>query len=120
MNSRYTHTLSLSIGGDEPTWEGEATVSYAVYPGCPETPPAYSHGGMPAEDAEVDDVKVTHIDGQPVAQRMHGAHEADQLENHIEGSDDLMTELLLAAVEDDIAAHDDAMERRWEDRREQA
>lgn len=117
MTRRYTHTLSLSLGGDEPTWEGEATVSFVVHPGRPETPPAYSHGGMPAEPAEVDDVKVTHIDGEPVSARAYGRYEADTLECHIECSDDLLDVLLQAAAEDDIAAHDDAMERRWEERR---
>lgn len=118
MARRYTHTLSLSIGGDEPSWEGEATVSYVVYPGRPETPPAYSHGGMPAEPAEVDDVRVTHIDGEPIHQRAHGGLEATQLVNHIECSDELMSELLQSAAEDDVGAYDAAMERRWEDRRE--
>lgn len=118
MANRYTHTLSLSLGGDEPTWEGEATVSYVVYPGRPETPPAYSHGGLPAEGPEIDDIRVTHIDGRKVGTFELDANEAMQLEQLIEGSDELMAELLQAAAEDEIAAHDDAMERRWEERRE--
>ncbi|MFN3582937.1 hypothetical protein [Phenylobacterium sp.] len=120
MARHYTHTLSLSLGGDEPTWEGEATVSYKVYWGRPEAPPAYSHGGLPAEDPEVDDVKVTHIDGEPVSSRTYGKYEADTLECHIECSDALLSELLQAAAEDEITAHDDAMERRWEERRAEA
>lgn len=117
--SRYTTDLSLSLGGDEPTWEGEATVSFTVIAGRPETPPSYSHGGLPAEPAMVEDVTVTHIDGEPVSRRTHGKHEADTLECHIECSDALLSELLQAATEDEIAAHDDAMERRWEERREE-
>lgn len=117
MARRYTHTLSLSIGGDTPAWEGEATVSFVVYPGRPETPPAYSHGGMPAEPPEVGDIKVTHIDGTPVEKREWGPYEADALETHIECSDALVAELLQAAAEDEAAAHEDAIERRWEERR---
>ncbi|MCR5875128.1 hypothetical protein LRS10_13600 [Phenylobacterium sp. J426] len=120
MAQRYTHTLYLSLGGDEPTWEGEATVSFSVSPGCAETPPSYSHGGLPAEPATVEDVTVTHIDGEPISARTYGKYEADTLECHIECSDELMAELLQAAAEDEIAAHDDAMERRWEERRLEA
>jgi hypothetical protein len=98
---RHVHTLSLSIGGDTPTWEGEATVSYTVLWGAPERPPAYSHGGLPADPDEVDDVTVTHIDGQLVGAREHGSHEASTLEHHITGSDRLMAELLTAAAEDE-------------------
>lgn len=118
MARTFTHTLSLSIGGDEPTWEGECTVTYTVLPGRPETPPAYSHGGLPAEPAQVEDVLVTHIDGTPVSAREYGKHEAETLETHIECSDRLMAELLEAACEDDLADRDAADEARWEDRRE--
>lgn len=106
----------VSLGGDTPTFEGEATVCFTVSPGRPETPPSYSHGGLPAEPATVEDITVTNIDGAAVV----GAglsEEARALESVIEASDDLLSELLQAAVEDDIAAHDDAMERRWEERR---
>lgn len=120
MARRYTHTLSLSLGGDAPTFEGEATVSFTVSPGRAETPPSYSHGGLPAEPATVEDVRVTHIDGEPLSARAHGRHEADTLENHIECSEALLAELLEAASEDEIAAHDDAQERRWEERRMEA
>jgi len=109
--------LSVSLGGDMPTFEGEATVSFTVSPGRAETPPSYSHGGLPAEPATVEDVTVTHIDGEPVSARPYGKYEADTIETHIEGSDGLMAELLQAATEEEIAAYDDAMERRWEERR---
>jgi len=95
----YTTTLSLSLGGDEPTWEGEAIVSFAVTWGRAETPPAYSHGGLPADPDEVDGITVTHIDGEPIERRTHGKREAETLEGYIEGNDRIIEELLIYAVE---------------------
>lgn len=114
----YSTTLDLSIGGDEPTWEGEATVSFSVAWGCAETPPSYSHGGLPADPDTVEDITVTHIDGEPVSARTYGKWEAQTLENHIECNDRLVEELLLfaAEVEGDRAA--EAAEYRAEMRRE--
>lgn len=116
MTRHYTHTLSLSLGGDEPTWEGEATVSYAVTWGAPERGPTYACGGTPADPDEIDDIRVIAIDARPIDDTT--SDHADLLADLIEGSDALLSELLQAAAEDDIAAHDDAMERRWEERRE--
>lgn len=121
MSRRYTHTLSLSIGGDTPTWEGEATVSYEVNPEEPEVGPTYAHGGLPRVPAEVVDVTVTHIDGLPITKRgPYGALEAQTIETHIECSDRLMDELLQAACEDAAADADEAAERAYEARREMA
>lgn len=114
MGREYTHTLSLSLGGDEPTWEGEATVIYTVSWGAPEQGPSYASGGQPADPDEIADITVTHIDGVAVANREHGKHEAETLETHIECSDALMAELLEAAAEEAAAAYEDAMDRRAE------
>jgi len=120
MTRTYTETLDLSIGGDEPTWEGEATVSYEVAWGSPESgrfgPPEHYD---PGSGDVVEAIKVTHIDGVPVAQRAYGRHEAETLETHIECSDDLLNELLDSAREADAAAYEDAMERRAEEAREE-
>ena len=118
MARRYTHTLSLSIGGDTPTWEGEATVSFEVNPEEPEVGPTYAHGGLPRVPAEVVDVTVTHIDGVPVSQRDHGLLEAQTLETHIECSDALMADLLEAASEIEAARADEAADYRREAARE--
>lgn len=118
MAPRYTHTLSLSIGGDTPTWEGEATVSFEVNPEEPEVGPTYAHGGLPRVPAEVVDVTVTHIDGEPVMQRDHGLLEAQTLETHIECSDALMANLLEAASEIEAARADEAADYRREATRE--
>lgn len=77
-----TLTTSMSIGGDEPTWEGEATFRVEYQPGAPETPPCYSHGGLPADPDEIVSCKCIAIDG-----RVPEPHEADILEAHVDGSD---------------------------------
>lgn len=113
MARRYTTTLSLSIGGDVPPWEGEATVSYLVTWGCAETPPAYSHGGLPADPDEVDDIRVEAIDG-----RKPDPEAALSIAEHIELNDDAIADMLAEATawEADDAA--DAADRRYEDKRE--
>jgi hypothetical protein len=118
MSRRYTTTLSLSIGGDTPTWEGEAEVSYTVAWGRGPTPPSYSHGGLPADPDEVNDIRVTHIDGRPVAAIEYGKLEAETLETHIECSDALLCQLLTDAAEQHAAEYEAAMERRWEAQRD--
>lgn len=99
MSRRYTYATSLSWGGDEPTAEMEVEVSFGVDWGRPETPPAYSHGGLPADPTEVIDITVETIDGRPVAEAtaleyMPGATveaitdklEADHLDQMIEAA----------------------------------
>lgn len=115
---RYTTTLSLSIGGDVPTWEGEATVSYAVAWGRPEAPPTYCRGGLPADPDDVEDLRVEEIDGVPVWDRLHGERDADTIQTEIEGNDLLMCELLASAAAEDADDATDAAERRHEDARE--
>jgi hypothetical protein len=46
--------------------EIEVEVSGTYYPGRAETPPAYSHGGLPAEPAGFDDLDITEINGVKV------------------------------------------------------
>ena len=63
--TRYRYDTGVSFGGDEPTAEFDVTVSYTVTWGRPETPPAYDHGGLPADPDEVDDIRLELIDGKP-------------------------------------------------------
>lgn len=91
--SRYTYTTCLSFGtdGEANYCELDATISYVVRQGRAETPPAYAHGGLPAEDAEIDDIRVEKIDGKPavtgdaitrdaiLAEFECGRHDADLL-----------------------------------------
>lgn len=65
--ARYVLTTCLSFGtdGEADYSEIDVTVSYAILAGRPETPPAYSHGGLPAEPAEIDDIRVEKINGRP-------------------------------------------------------
>lgn len=66
--NRYTYTTCLSFGtdGEADFCELDATVSFAFTPGRAETPPAYDHGGLPADPPEIDDIRVEAIDGRPV------------------------------------------------------
>ena len=112
--THYTYTLSLSLGGDEPHWEGEADICYAVTWGHPESPPSYSHGGLPADPDEVCDVTVVRIDGTPVVGPGLSDH-ARQLECLIETNDALIGELLTHAYEIEAERRAEVMEYRRED-----
>jgi hypothetical protein len=120
MGRTFIHTMSLSIGGDVPTWEGEATVSYTVTWGAPERGPTYACGGTPADPDEIDWFEITHIDGQPVEKRLYGHEEAKVIYDHINYRDALIDALLIAATEEGAADYADAMEYRAEARREDA
>lgn len=111
MARRYSYATCLSFGtdGEADYVEVDTKISFVVHPGRPETPPAYSHGGMPAEDPEIDDIRVEEIDGRPsvtgdaitrdaiLAEFECGRHDAD---------------LLAHAAEVDWADADSAMEAR--------
>lgn len=118
MAHTYTTTLSMGIGGDEPTWEGEATVRYTVAWGRPATGPTYSHGGLPADPDEITHLVVTHIDGKNPRRLCQGMTESDALEDKIWGSESLLEALLNDAAEQRDADLEAAMERRWEERAE--
>lgn len=91
--SRHTYTTCLSFGtdGEADYCEIDATVSFGVAWGRGETPPAYDHGGLPADPPEIDDIRVEAIDGRPatvgdrltveaiLAEFEAGFHDADLL-----------------------------------------
>ena len=100
MSRRYTYTTGLNRGGDVPTWEGDCEVSFVMRPGRPETPPSYAHGGLPAEDCEIDDIRLEKVDGKTRPWGMYGGN--------IPNEDDVFAE----EVETEIAegqVHIDAM-----------
>ena len=68
MAKRYTFTTCLSFGtdGEADFCELDATVSFAFTPGRAAAPPAYDHGGLPADPPEIDDIQVELIDGRSV------------------------------------------------------
>jgi hypothetical protein len=68
MAKRYTFTTCLSFGtdGEANFCELDVTVSFAFTPGRAAAPPAYDHGGLPADPPEIDDIRVELIDGCPV------------------------------------------------------
>lgn len=60
---RYTTTLAFSTGDVPEADEVEIEVSFTVAWGSPETPPTYSHGGLPADPDEVNDITLLSVDG---------------------------------------------------------
>lgn len=61
----YKTTPSLSIGGDVPTWEGEATVEFDISWGRPAKLYGAPENCYPADPDEVTDVRLLAIDGKP-------------------------------------------------------
>jgi len=108
MSARFTFTVDHMIGREEL----ELVVTYSVTPGRGETPPAYSHGGLPAEPDEVELVSITH-NGQPITL---ADDEADALfAIAMEHAGDDWAEEVAAAEEyrAELRA-DDRMMERWE------
>jgi hypothetical protein len=68
MSKRYTFSTCLMFGtdGEADFCELDVTVSFAFTPGRAAAPPAYDHGGLPADPPEIDDIRVELIDGRPV------------------------------------------------------
>jgi hypothetical protein len=111
---RYKTTLSLSIGGDVPTWEGEATVSFEMEWGSPEAgrfgrPEDYDPGSPTYPEC----ITVENVDG-----REPDRETAEAIAEHIELNDAALDELTTYATESEAADYDAAMERRYEDARE--
>lgn len=112
---QYSTCVSFGTDGEADYAEVDVTISYVVHAGRPETPPSYSHGGLPAEPAEIDDIRVETINGKaPVTgdcltveailcELSSGQHDED---------------LLASAAEDEEAWRDEAadarMSARWE------
>ena len=67
MATRYRYSTCLSFGEDgEPGYtEIDVTVSYRVLWGRGEMPPAYAHGGLPADPDEIDDIRLELINDKP-------------------------------------------------------
>lgn len=45
------------------TFEVEVDLSGTYFPGCRETPPSYSHGGLPSEPPSMEDIEVRGLFG---------------------------------------------------------
>lgn len=119
MPRRYAYETTLSFGGDVPTAELEVSFSYMVHPGRPEQGPSYSHGGSPAEPAEIDDIRVERVDGRARPWNTYQLGDdalADMLLAELD-DDDHYAAMLEESAESDAADRDAADEARWEDRR---
>ena len=99
--TRYTYSTCLSFGtdGEADYSEMDVTISYVVRQGRSATPAAYDHGGLPAEDAEIDEIRVEKIDGRPVASDFDGTVEAVLAKFEMGDHD---ADLLAEAAETDI------------------
>jgi hypothetical protein len=96
MSTRYTYAAELNFGGDTPTWEGEAVVSYTVAWGRPAQTYGPAERCYPADPDEVDDIRVETIDGRKpdlgdfydreFCQAIIDKIEADHWENLIENA----------------------------------
>lgn len=123
MGRRYAYTTTLAWGGDEPTAEIEVEVSFTVAWGSPESgrfgPPENYDPGSPDE---VEDIRLEKVEGQPRPWGMgygfiaDDEFEADVVEK-LEGSDWHVSAMIGEAAEREAGDHDEAMERRAEERR---
>lgn len=114
MTARYSYSTTLIDG--ETDAETDVAVTFSVEWGSPESgrfgPPENFDPGSPAI---VEDVRLETINGEPV--NRYPPEFAAALLRDVER--DHENEMLGAATEDEIAAYDDAMERRWEELREE-
>lgn len=78
MTRRYTYATTLSWGDGMATAEVEVEVSYTVVWGSPETPPAYSHGGLPADPTLVEDIRLELVEGKPRPWGMYDGYIANE------------------------------------------
>lgn len=120
MSRRYTYATTLSWGGDEPTAELEVEVTFTVAWGSPESgrfgPPEHYD---PGSGSVVEDIRVETVESMERPWRLHpGGDDALAAEIIAKLEMDHEADMLAEAAEEEAAAHDDAMERRAEERRE--
>jgi hypothetical protein len=60
----YKFDATLTWGGDIQTGEAEVTCRYTVSWGRPAVGPSYDHGGLPADDDEIDNIEILEVDGK--------------------------------------------------------
>lgn len=120
MSRRYRYTTSLNRGGDEPTWEGEVTVSFIVEPNEAESPPIVPNA--PGSYPTVEDIRLEEVDGKPRPWGMYSGYIADEdnvfereVVEELEGSDRHIADMLAEAGETDAADADHAADLRRED-----
>lgn len=103
-------TVPVSIGGDEPTFEGDVTFRVSYTRGRPETAPAYSHGGLPADPDEYEIREVLAVNGREGL----APDKAQELIDHVDGTD-AFDEAVAQAVQEEYA---DAADWRAQSRRD--
>lgn len=121
MGRRYTYSTTLSFGtdGEADYREVDVEVSFTCSPGRAETPPSYSHGGLPAEGREIDDIRLETVNGRERPWRIYEGwipNEDDDFASTVsdifENNPALMEQLLIEAAEEDLADLERAAEAR--------
>lgn len=122
MRSRYSHATCVNFGGDTPTAELEVEFSYSVAWGAPESgrygpPEDYDPG---AGDG-VEGLKVEKVDGKASgwSHTISDAQVAAIIIDRIETDDAALERMIIEAIEIEAADEQDAIERRFEDMREE-
>lgn len=121
MSRRFTYKTNVEVScGDEGGPDFDIEVSFIVTGGGPETPPSYASGGSPAEDAEIDDIRLEKVDGKPRPWGMYDGYVKDE-DAEFEATIVQILEhqthyeaMLLSAGEDMAADRDEAAEQRYE------
>jgi len=123
MARTYTYACTLAWGGDEPTTELEVECSYEVAWGSPEgerfgRPEDYDPGSADV----VECIRILAVDGKPWPVDLTYGF-LGELATYGMLADKLLDEhedaMLAEAREADAADREAAMERRWEERREE-
>lgn len=113
MASKHTLKTVCPQGNDGEGMEVE--IAFLFTPGCSEMPPAYNHGGLPADDAEIELISVKAVGGLLDPAYMQSALD-EWATDALAG--DLYDEALLVVADDDEAGREYAAEDRRERMRE--
>lgn len=128
MQVVHQTTVSITVGpeGGEDDVDIQVRLLCNIYPGCPETPPAYDHGGLPAEPASVELLSFEIADGKggwqkPIYVTGPGQYEDDgAIEAAVEKwLEDNEGEVLEAWADKEQADREDAAEMHAERLREE-
>ena len=113
--SSHTYRTGMTIHlheGDENDFD--LVIGFNFTPGAPEQGPSYASGGQPEEPPEVGITSVRVFDEQ----KRERTGIAAAIRPLVEADEAILESLIETAAEDDVAAREEAAERRAEMRRE--
>lgn len=125
MSRRFTYETCLAFGtdGEADFTEVDVTVSYECSFGCAAQTYGPAESCYPAEDPEVDDIRLEKVGGKPAPWNLHfhsDRHFAAIVVERLEASERDLEAMILEASETAADDHYAAQERRWEERRGEA